>query len=77
MDAERVVVLDNGGSSCKIGMAGSAEPYRHAHSHDTIHRPLAGIADNPPSVLPCCTGCSQTLLAAARGRDRALWGTRS
>ena len=25
------MVLDNGGSCCKIGMAGSAEPYRHAH----------------------------------------------
>ena len=25
------MVLDNGGSCCKVGMAGSAEPYRHAH----------------------------------------------
>ncbi|CAK0737465.1 hypothetical protein CVIRNUC_000917 [Coccomyxa viridis] len=28
MDCERVVVLDNGGSSCKVGMAGMAEPHK-------------------------------------------------
>ena len=30
MSVDSVVVLDNGGSSCKIGMAGTPEPFRHA-----------------------------------------------
>lgn len=39
MGHQPVIVLDNGGSSCKIGLAGQSEPYRHENAARTCVKP--------------------------------------